>query len=60
MSNIQIIVSKDGIETVSAFVTSSSQVEVLKFIQSITPAIRRLDADARKQSKKAQKVTNVR
>ncbi len=52
MSNVQIIVSKDGIETVSAFVTPASQVDVLRFIQSITPAIRRLDADARKQSRK--------
>jgi hypothetical protein len=51
MPNIQIIVGRDGVETISALVDRANQLEVLKFIETITPAINRLHADARNEKK---------
>lgn len=53
MSKVEIIVSRDGVQTVTALISSgANQIETLRFIKIISPAIERLHLAARKKEKK--------
>jgi hypothetical protein len=53
MSSVEIIVNRDGVQTVTALISSgANQIETLRFIKIISPAIERLHNSAREQSRK--------
>ena len=54
MSDVEIIVNRDGVQTVTALISSGAkQIDTLRFIKIISPAIERLHLAARKQERKA-------
>jgi hypothetical protein len=53
MSEVEIIANRDGVKTVTALISSgANQIETLRFIKIISPAIERLHLAARKQERK--------
>jgi hypothetical protein len=52
MSDIEIIVNRDGVQTVTALISNAAnQIETLRFIKIISPEIERLHLAARKGRK---------
>ena len=53
MSSVEIVVDANGVRTVTACISSgANQIETLRFIKVLSPAIEKLHLDARKQTKK--------